>query len=120
MSINRLARRIVQWPVCYVGLLLHGVSFLLLLLGTVRDPEERPWLRNNAGLDLHDHDGLPSTGTKDGWVRLWRDWKRILHELKNLPFELYKARPTKFSARISGFLLLVTNVAWGALWWWLG
>lgn len=120
----RLPRRIAQWIVCYIGLLLHGISFAVLLLraifGRLADHEEAPWLRNNAGLDFRDNDGLDSTSPRDGWDRIWRDWKRLPHDIKNLPHELFKSRPPKYAARLAGFLILVTlavcSAAWALAW----
>lgn len=104
-------RRILQWPVFYTGLLLHGVSFR-----TIRSDEDtRADWPANVSLDRQDSDGDTSDGVQEAWQRIWTKG-RPLHDLKNYPREWIEVVHPKTSARVFGFLLLLT-LAFGIAGW---
>lgn len=106
-----LSRRILQWPLFYIGLVLHGFSFSTLRT----DEDTRTDWHDNVSLDRNDVDGNPADGVREAWRRIWQRG-RTTHDLKNLPREWHEIVHPKTSARVDGFLLLLTLAAAIAGW----
>jgi hypothetical protein len=102
-----------QWMIFIPALILMGLWFPAMFF---RD-DEKYMLKQNFGLNVKDADGNLSDGVEEAFGRIGQNWKRILHDVKNVAHEWVKGRP-KLACKFLCFIIVVQAVVIATLIFW--
>lgn len=98
-----MIKRVMQWSIFAVSLVLLGLSFP----GMFWRADERPLLKKALNLDIKDEPGGVdwSDSLEEGWIKLWTPG-RLLHDWKGIGRRWFEEN-LKVATKASCFLIVV-------------